>query len=335
MMSFKKLVELLLAFLGLLVITSCALSDSTRVEPKPEPERNVLTNQVGTNGKVVAVKFDDTRSAHPQDGVEKADVVFVTQVEAGLTRVMAIYSSNYPEQVGPVRSARISDIDILAQFGRVGFMYSGAQSKLRPVLAAANIENLSAERNPPSIYFRDPERIPPYAMMVRIPLLLEKAERVDLVSSIGWKHGKRSDFAKPVERVKISWPNARYAAVWNSEAKQFDLEFNGAPNLAKSGMRLGSNSMVIQLVSIKPSEYGDKFGGITPKTQVVGTGRALLLRDGTVTQVNWSRESAEADTIWTLEDGSPAKFATGQVWIFLTDQEPEITYPLVEAEPEK
>jgi hypothetical protein len=299
------------------------------MEPTPEPERNVLTGEVGSNGKVIAIKFDDTRAAHPQEGVEKADVVIITQVEAGLTRLMGIYSSNYPEQVGPIRSARISDVDILAQYGRVGFMYSGAQSKLRPVIAAANLENLSAERNPPSIYFNDPERIAPYSMMVRIPLLLDKAESVDLVKPVGWTHGELSELAKPVLRVKVNWPNASYEALWNEEEQRFLLNFDGEPNLAKSGLQLGSNNLVIQFAEIKPSEYGDKFGGVTPKTNVIGAGKALLLRDGTITSMIWERASATSPTSWTLENGEPAYFATGQVWIFLTDQEPEISYPLV------
>ena len=69
------------------------------------------------------------------------------------------------------------------------------------------------------------------------------------------------------------------------------MNFNGAPNFAKSGMQLGSNMMIIQLVDISPSEYGDKFGGITPKTKVVGSGTAYLLRDGSVTEVTWNRET--------------------------------------------
>lgn len=326
----KSLRVSLFSLLTALVFTSCSLSDLPLVESKPEPERNILTGEVGSNGKVMAIKFDDTRAAHPQEGVESADVVVISQVEAGLTRLMGIYSSNYPEQVGPVRSARISDIDILAQYGRVGFMYSGAQSKLRPVIAAANLENLSAERNPPSIYFNDPERIAPYAMMVRIPRLLEKAENVDLVKSVGWSHGELSEFAKPVSRVKINWPNASYEAIWDEEKERFLLNFNGAPNLAKSGLRLGSNNLIVQLAEIKPSEYGDKFGGITPKTSVIGAGKAFLLRDGTITSVNWNRESATSPTTWSLDNGEPANFATGQVWIFLTDQELEISYPVVD-----
>jgi len=251
----KRVSVLLLA----LFLTGCSyLGDSQDVGR--EVERNVFTGKPGNNGKVLAVKFDDTTYAHPQQGLESADIVFVTQVEAGLTRVMGIYSSQYPEVLGPVRSARISDIDILAQFGRVGFLYSGAQSKLRPVISNSNIINLSAERNPPTIYFNDPERTPPYAMMVKPNLLLEKAEDVVTAQSIGWEHGEHSSSAKKIVSATIKWPNAVYKATWSKIEKRFLLDHDNKPNFAKSGQQLGSPMMVIQIATIKPSEYGDKFG---------------------------------------------------------------------------
>ena len=314
--------------LFVLFISSCSFVNQDNM-PKPLVELNVLTGLPGSNGKVLAVKFDDTIYAHPQQGVESADVVIVSQVEAGLTRLMGIYSSNYPEVLGPVRSARISDIDILAQFGKVGFLYSGAQSKLRPVLSSANIVNLSAERNPPSIYFNDLTRTAPYAMMVKPNLLFTKAEEVVAVSSIGWNHGAKSLSAIPITSATIRWPNAVYKATWSKPEKTFLLDHDNKPNYASSSIQLGSPMMVIQLVTIKPSEYGDKFGGVTPKTNAIGSGKAYLLRNGAVTTVQWSRSSAESPTSWTLEDGTEAKFQRGQVWIFLTDQEPEFTYPPV------
>lgn len=317
----RRLISLLL----ILTIAGCSFSELPFTGP--EPERNILTGLEGANREIVAVKFDDTRYAHPQKGLDAADIIFVTQVEAGLTRVMAIYSSKYPEEVGPVRSARISDIDILAQFGRVGFMYSGAQSKLRPVLSSANIVNLSAERNPPSIYVTDPNREPPYAMMVRIPALLEKADGIDLVKSIGIEHGDLAEGATPVLSARVDWPNAKYEIFWSEDEERFLLNFDGEPNLDEKGNRLGSSMMVIQLIEIYPSEYGDKFGGITPKNDVVGNGVAYLLRNGKVIKANWSRQSPESETNWTFDDGSVAKFERGQIWFFLTDQEPKFTYP--------
>jgi hypothetical protein len=167
-MFFKRLV---LFCAAILLLTGCsAFSD---LLPK-SVERNVLSGREGMNGPVLAVKVDDTNAAHPQIGLEDADVIYIEQVEGGLTRLAAIFSSVIPERVGPVRSARISDIDILSQYGRVVFAYSGAQKKLLPVIDAANLQNLGAQAQPPSIYTTDPNRVPPFAMVLRADLLMAK-----------------------------------------------------------------------------------------------------------------------------------------------------------------
>ena len=307
-----------------LFLSSCA--SLPFAEEKIEIERNLYTNLPGSSGKVFAVKFDDTSAAHPQDGVEAADIVYITEVEAGFTRLMGIYSSNYPEVLGPIRSARISDLSILGEYGKVGFLYSGAQSKMRPIISAANLVNLSAERNPPSIYFNDPARRSPYSMMVRPNLLLEKAVDVELAKEPGWQHGARAEDAKKIISAEIEWPNASYEAAWSVEEKRFLLKHNGKANIASSGIQLGSPMMVIQMVKISPSEYGDKFGGVTPKSEVIGSGHGYLLRNQRVVKAIWNRASLSEPTTWSLEDGSPAYFAPGQIWFFLTDNEPKFTY---------
>ena len=307
-----------------LFLSSCA--SLPFAEEKIEIERNLYTNLPGSSGKVFAVKFDDTNEAHPQQGVESADIVYITEVEAGFTRLMGIYSSNYPEVLGPIRSARISDLSILGEYGKVGYLYSGAQSKMRPVISAANLVNLSAERNPPSIYFNDPARRSPYSMMVRPNLLLEKAGDVELAKEPGWKHGARAEDAKKIISAKVEWPNASYEALWSFDEKRFLLKHNGRANIASSGIQLGSTMMVIQMVKISPSEYGDKFGGVTPKSEVIGSGHGYLLRNQRVVKALWNRASLSEPTTWSLEDGSPAYFARGQIWFFLTDNEPKFTY---------
>ncbi|MEY4877975.1 MAG: hypothetical protein RIR72_390, partial [Actinomycetota bacterium] len=280
-----------------LFLSSCA--SLPFAEEKIEIERNLYTNLPGSSGKVFAVKFDDTSAAHPQDGVEAADIVYITEVEAGFTRLMGIYSSNYPEVLGPIRSARISDLSILGEYGKVGFLYSGAQSKMRPVISAANLVNLSAERNPPSIYFNDPARRSPYSMMVRPNLLLEKAGDVELAKEPGWQHGARAEDAKKIISAEIEWANASYEAAWSVEEKRFLLKHNGKANIASSGIQLGSPMMVIQMVKISPSEYGDKFGGVTPKSEVIGSGHGYLLRNQRVVKALWNRASLSEPTTWS------------------------------------
>ncbi len=323
-----------LAALSILIVLSSCASPSNIVKKVTgkSVERNILTNLPGKNGPVLAVKIDDTSAAHPQVGLASADVIYIEQVEGGLTRIAAIFSNEIPPLIGPVRSARISDIEILAQYGRVGFAYSGAQSKMRPVLAAANLENMSAEQNPPSIYQTDKNRFSPTNMMLDGNALLKKTieiegKKIDTVRSIGWQFGKGSDLAKEVSAVSIKWPASRYGITWSVAGKRWLLSYNGKPNFDSNGKQLGSPNFVIQNVQITNSIYHDKVGGITPLSNTVGSGTGYLLRDGKVVAINWQRPSAEVGTIWTLSDGSVANFADGQVWIALTDSEPAFTYP--------
>ena len=323
----------LAAFSILIVLSSCASPTNLAKKAISKPVvRNVLTNLPGKNGPVLAVKIDDTSQAHPQVGLAKADVVYIEQVEGGLTRLAAIFTDEIPALIGPVRSARISDIEILSQYGRVGFAYSGAQSKLRPVLAAANLVNMSAEINPPSIYQTDKARYSPTNMMLDADALLKKTidqegKKIDIVKSVGWQFGKVAETAKKVVTASIKWPASRYELSWSKTEKRWLLTYNGKPNLDSDGRQLGSANFVIQKVSITNSIYHDKVGGITPLSNTVGSGTGYLLRDGKVVAINWQRPSAEVGTIWTLSDGSVANFADGQVWIALIDSEPVFTYP--------
>jgi len=296
---------------------------------------NSISGRTGGDGPILVVKLDDTKSAHPQIGIEDADIVYIEQVEGGLTRLAAVFSSNIPQRIGPVRSARVSDIELLAQFGRVGFAYSGAQSKLRPVLAAANIVNASAERNPATIYTTDPARVQPYAMVLRADLLLDslKAKGVKLEESkrIGWDFGDAPDGGKDVQDIHLSWPASSYDAHWSKEEKRWLLDHSGAPNYADSGYRLGASTLVIQKVKITDSIYKDKVGGVTPFSSTVGTGQGYIARDGKVFAATWNRPSEESGTEWKTLDGEKISFSKGQIWVALTDKEPVFKAPPADA----
>lgn len=311
---------------GLLTSCSAISSVSNGISgEKRSVEVNRLTGLPGINQKIIAIKIDDTRPAHPQVGVESADVVYIEQVEGGLTRLIALYSSFYPVKVGPVRSARISDIDILAEYGRVGFIFSGAQSKMYPVIASANLANLGAQRNPATVYVRDNLRNAPTNLFVYPDKLLQtdsNAESVDEVQEPGWTFGSNPGVGTAIKSATVKWPAASYKVSWSSSEDRWLLDFNGQPNLNPEGYQLGSPTFVIQLVEISASEFGDRYGGVTPKHQVVGTGRGYILRDGQAIEAQWSRTALEAKTEWKLMDGSDAHFEPGQIWIALTNNEP-------------
>ena len=295
-----------------------------KVEPK-----NSLSGRIGSDGPILAVKIDDTAPAHPQAGLEDADIVYIEQVEGGLTRLAAIFSSKIPPVIGPVRSARISDLDILQQFGRVAFAYSGAQSKLLPVIAAANLENLGAQRQSPQIYSTDPLRNAPTAMMLQAQKLMANVAAaklpVAISKPIGWSFGEKPETGTAISSVKVSWPANSYNATWSAKEKRWLLSQKERPNLSSSGVHLGPTTFVIQLVSITDSIYRDKGGGVTPFSETVGAGKGFILRDGLAIAANWSRPSGDQGTTWKTSAGDAIKFAAGQVWIALTDKAPVFT----------
>jgi hypothetical protein len=338
-MSFRKQatigVALLLALVGYLSLSRPeSFSPFQNPFVKSEPI-NSLSGLPGGDGPILVVKLDDTRSAHPQIGIEEADIVYVEQVEGGPTRLAAVFSSKIPQRIGPVRSARISDIELLAQFGRVGFAYSGAQSKLRPVLESANLINASAERNPATIYTTDPTRVQPYAMVLRADLLLDslkaKGLKLEESKSVGWSFGDAPSGGEVVTDIRLSWPASSYDAHWSEDEGRWLLDHVGAPNLADSGVRLGASTLVIQKVKITDSIYKDKVGGVTPFSPTVGTGEGYIARDGKVFKALWSRPTEGSGTKWTTIDGAEISFKKGQIWVALMDKEPIFTKPSVDA----
>jgi hypothetical protein len=335
-MFFKKLLAALVGLLSIALVFGALygfvdIKDFGRVVTKvvEEESRNSISGRIGSDGPILVVKIDDTPAAHPQAGLEDADVVYIEQVEGGLTRLAAVFSSKIPDVIGPVRSARISDIELLEQFGRVAFAYSGAQSKLLPVIAEANLENLGAQRQGRDIYANDPARLAPTAMMLQAKKLMSKvatqASAVAISKNIGWNFGDNLETGTAISSAKVSWPASSYDVAWSQLEKRWLLSNLGLPDLAASGIHLGPTTFVIQLVSITPSEYFDKIGGVTPFSATVGSGKGFILRDGLAIDGLWNRPTGDAGTSWTLPTGEEILFAPGQIWVALTDKQPVFT----------
>jgi hypothetical protein len=328
----KKIFTAFLALLSLSVAAVAFLPVSQKdfiSDIFVEPTYNSLSGREGSDGEILVVKIDDTVSARPQIGIDRADVVYIEQVEGGLTRLAAVFSSEIPTLIGPVRSARISDIDILAQYGRVVFAYSGAQGKMLPVISAANLNDFGAQRQSPTIYTRDEARTSPTDMVLRADLLLEKVRsdgrEIAQSRSVGWNFGDAPAGGIAITGAEINWPAASYELTWSAAEERWLISNNGVANMSASGTQHGPTTFVIQLVEILPSEYGDKFGGVTPFSKTVGSGTGYVLRDGKYFSATWSRPDELSGTTWRALDGSEIAFARGQVWIALTEKNPQFT----------
>ena len=310
------------------VLTACSNGSSNENIDKTKTY-NSISGRVGADGPVMAVKIDDTSSSRPQIGLEDADLVYIEQVEGGLTRLAAIFSSTIPREVGPVRSARISDIDILAQYGKVIFAFSGAQRAMLAVISNSNLWDYGAQRSSPIIYTRDENRPSPYNMVLRGDLLLEKvnsdSREVAISKSIGWKFGDAPDGGVAIDSVSVRWPASKYEATWSSSEKRWLLSNSGKPNFAASGKQLGPTTFVIQKVEMSDSIFRASDGSYTPLSETVGNGTGYILRDGRAFKANWKRPNPKVGTTWKLADGREIKFAAGSIWVALTDRKPIFT----------
>lgn len=318
MRSNRKYIHAIVFLIMALILGACA-----------EKPTSAISGKEAVDGPLIAVKIDDTDSAHPQVGIDKADLVYIEQVEGGLVRLAALFSTEIPAQIGPIRSARISDIDILAQFGKVAFFYSGAQRRLLPVIDQANLHNLGAQKESPILYTRDPARTAPFDMILVGAEIKKRIADLDVAkaSNIAWSFGKLSNVGDPITSVKISWPAANYIATWDLE-DGWDLQHNGKPNITSDGILLSPSTFVIQKVVITDSEYIDKTGSVTPLSVTVGEGTGWVLRDGVAIPGIWNRPDPTSGTSWSDLEGNEIKFAPGQVWVALTDKDPEFTAAL-------
>jgi hypothetical protein len=333
-MSFRKIVIAALSVIIIGISSFYAFKPTVifiaqKVKIIAPTQINSITGAPGVDGPVLVVKIDDTPPAHPQIGLEDADVVYIEQVEGGLTRLAAVFSSKIPSRIGPVRSARISDIELFAQYGHIAFAYSGSQKKLRPILSAASLQDLGAQSQSSTIYTTDPLRTPPTAMVLRADLLMQKIveKGYDIVKSknMGWSFGEAPDSGTAISSVVMHWPANSYIATWSELENRWLLSDRNGRDMSDSGKNLGPTTLVIQNVSITASEFHDKVGGVTPFSATVGSGTGYILRDGKSFQAIWSRPTAESGTQWSTPDGEGINFAPGQIWIALTDKAPTFT----------
>jgi hypothetical protein len=245
--------------------------------------------------------------------------MYVIPVEGGLTRFMAVFSSHVPPAVGPVRSARESDLDLLRQFGKPAFAWSGAAPHLVPFVERAPLYSLSAARA--GGYYRDTARIAPYNLFASTATLLREARKASRATDIGFRFGAAPADGKPTAAYSEKYPAASYTFRWSASQKRWLTWIDGAPARAAEGGQLGGATVVIQYTNITTSRFKE-YGGRPPYAKSTGSGKAVVLRDGKAYPVRWSRPTLAGGTAYTLPDGQRMEFARGQTWVVLAPDSP-------------
>lgn len=293
--------------------------------PQPAPTRVVSTQlyspftgePVRALEPVLAVKIDNIVTARPQTGLQSADIVYVEPVEGGLTRFFAVFSSHVPTVIGPVRSARESDLKLLPQFGRPAFAWSGATPHLVPFIERADIADLYALQV--NGYYRISSRVAPENLYANPRTLLKEARGASKARDIGFRFGPQPAGGRATGSYSVSFPAANYTFRWSGKAKRWLVWMDGAPGMATEGGQLGGATVIVQYVDISTSRF-EEYGGRPPLAESVGSGTAVILRNGRAYTVHWSRPSINGGTTFTLPGGQRMLFAPGQVWVVLAPE---------------
>jgi hypothetical protein len=283
-----------------------------------------LSGRPGGQGKrLLAVKIDNTPAAQPQAGLQDADVVWVQEVEGGLTRLLALFATDRPKEIGPVRSARISDISLLAPFGKVAFAYSGAQSKMMRLLDKAPMVLVAPEKGSPGWYQQTWRPVSYINLMASPRALLGWADGSARVPNTGWEFTDAAPAGgKKAREVYANWGGSSMAFRWDEQRRGYVVIANGAPTRTPGGGPQVASTVIVQKVRQTDSGFGDRYGGKTPLIKTVGSGQALVLRDGKMWPVTWTRDNHAAHTRFERSNGEVMTFAPGQVWIALFDGTP-------------
>lgn len=321
-----------------LALAAVACSSASSLEARRVQRRDVkvvrnvvhpLTGESLTGGAwqqrpALAVKVGNTIPERPQAGLDKADVIYEELVEGGMTRFMAIFSSQDASRVGPVRSARKVDPSIFAPITGL-FGYSGAAPSVLAVVGSGpGLTDVGINRAS-SAYHRDGNRNAPYNLYTSTRGLWSgrkgspPEQLFDFVSDA-------STGGTPAKQASLSFNGAastiRY--VYNTATGRYTRYIGQSAHTVEGPKPLEFRNIVVQTVRTSAGSSVDKAGFHTTDIQVTGSGEAVVIRGGRVLRGRWERNGNER-TRFIDATGQPLRLAPGNTIVELLPQGKQLT----------
>jgi hypothetical protein len=259
---------------------------------------SVLTGKPGISGPLLVVKIDNVKPARPATGLNQAGVVYAIQVEGGLSRLMAVYDRP-PPVVGPVRSARETDLNLVPQFGRPAFAYSGAFRAIHERLASGAWKRITPATS--GGFYRSTNRYAPHNEYLRTSGLTSGLPRP---GDLGFRFGPQPTGGAPGAVARASMPAARFGFQHSGGSYAVYMDGSLSPWRAEN--------VIIQVVKISTVRHS--HGSAVPYSETRGSGSATIYRDGKkYSGVTWKR----GDNTHYYLNGQDFKLKPGRTWIVL------------------
>jgi len=257
------------------------------------------------------VEFNHT--ADPvMTGVDHADVVYEYVVEGGITRLVAVFNSQLPDRIGPIRSVRLTEASIVWPLGGVFAFSGGAQYALNSIDTAPVVR--VQESNAGTAMFRDPKGYPPNNLYGNATLLVAKARRTSEPQPLfAYRPPDTTVVGRSASSFVVGF-QAGYAITWTWDPRTatWTRQAFGRPEKTASGEQLGAKNVVVMYVQYTPRV--DVQGA---QAQLLGHGNAMVFSEGKLTTGQWSRTKNTQPAELSDTHGQTIRLAPGQTWVEL------------------
>jgi hypothetical protein len=296
---------------------TAAPSPSPSPSPSPVPVSPLTGQATSAGAPVVVVKVDNgvlARRYHR--GLGEAAVVYQELVEGGATRFAAVYDRGGAKEVGPVRSARVSDFELLRPLGPVALAFSGANpGTLREFGAEVRAGRaLDASYDTVPQIYRLAERRKDARNFFTTPDRIRDARPTSTKArDIGLRFGPLGASDATAARADIRFSKfSLVTATYDAASGTYRLQQDGR---AMPGVQPAN--VVVQRARIRATQYRDVLGLRTPYTVTVGSGAATVLRDGRRIDGRWERPGPDAGTRFLYGGGDDIRLRPGPTWVML------------------
>jgi hypothetical protein len=265
----------------------------------------------------ITVKIDNTQAGHPKYGVDQADVVYEEVVEAGYTRLAAIFNSQAPDRVGPVRSVRKTDQSLVWPIGGI-FAYSGGAPYAIASINTAPVVQLD-ETRAGSLMFRDHSRRAPWNLYAHVDQMYAKCAKPGPPPALFTYRAAHAVVAGvAATSVHVGFLSG-FAVTWNWDLQTASWKrfIFGSPEVVASGTQFAPKNVVVMFVNYVGGDPNHDNEGA--EAEITGTGRALVFTAGHEIQGTWSRPDKNQPAQLLDTDGNVIPLTPGQTWVELPD----------------
>ncbi|WP_100012504.1 DUF3048 domain-containing protein [Lentibacillus sediminis] len=281
-----------------------------------------------SNNRIISVMVNNHTSARPQSGLSQADMVFEILAEGSITRFLALYQSELPEEIGPVRSAREYYFELANGYNAL-YVYHGAAGFVNDMIAERGIPHLDGAiyDNNGTLFQRESFRQAPHNSYLQVDGVYPAAEEKGYATSADMEP---LPFLTAEETGNLSGDPANHVEVVYDDSPMEIVEFFYEADTGKY-IRYNDGEETVELESGEPIQVDNVFIVESPHQiiddagrraiDLVSGGNGYLIQEGIVREVQWENRDGR---IIPVIDGEPAGFVPGKTWINVVPSSPGI-----------